>query len=208
MFQDKDAERKYIVENYSEVTDDRIDDNHWDILCSKCNIVRGFQVVRTTYTAHTGQYGGVIFDAPTTIYFKCPVCGTYKLWVLFHIYVDEVRADGKTYSPQRWYKVTSIPSDSAEDIEELPEEPKALRTAYRQAVRAMDANAHIAAAAMFRRALQIITRDILKAKPGNLVKELRARPLTPPHIHNLTLKNLFSPLNGDITQQHCEKTMG
>ena len=30
----------------------------------------------------------------------------------------------------------------------------------------------------------------------------------PPHIHNLTLKNLFSPLNGDITQQHCEKTMG
>jgi Domain of unknown function (DUF4145) len=36
----------------------------------------------------------------------------------------------------------------------------------------MDANAFIAAAAMFRRALQVITRDILSAKPGNLGNEL------------------------------------
>jgi hypothetical protein len=36
----------------------------------------------------------------------------------------------------------------------------------------MDANAQLAAAAMFRRALQIITRGLLKARPGNLASEL------------------------------------
>lgn len=36
----------------------------------------------------------------------------------------------------------------------------------------MDANAYLAAAAMFRRALQIITRDVLGATPGNLANEL------------------------------------
>ena len=74
----------------------------------------------------------------------------------------------------RWYKVTSIPNDGTEEIAELPEEPVALRTAYRQAIRSMDANAYIAAASMFRRALQVITREILKATPGNLANELRS----------------------------------
>jgi hypothetical protein len=37
----------------------------------------------------------------------------------------------------------------------------------------MDANAPLAAAAMFRRALQVVTRDVLGAKPGNLANELR-----------------------------------
>ena len=36
----------------------------------------------------------------------------------------------------------------------------------------MDANAHIAAAAMFRRAVQVITRQMLGAPPGNLAVEL------------------------------------
>src|SRR5262249_44469762 len=77
----------------------------------------------------------------------------------------------KAYS--RFYRITSLPSEGIEDIEELPREPPALREAYRQAIRAMDANAHIAAAAMFRRALQVITRELLGATPGNLANELR-----------------------------------
>jgi Domain of unknown function (DUF4145) len=36
----------------------------------------------------------------------------------------------------------------------------------------MDANALIAAAAMFRRALQVITRYLIGARPGNLANEL------------------------------------
>lgn len=174
MFIDKNTEQAYIIENYPEVTDSRLDDDHWDLFCSTCNIVRGFQVVRKAYTADRGQYStSIVWDAPRTVYFKCPVCGTYKFWILFRLSVPETREDGKTYSVERRYKITSIPNDGSEEIEELPDEPASLRTAYRQAVRAMDANAHIAAAAMFRRALQVITREILKAKPGNLANELK-----------------------------------
>ena len=76
MFRTRDDEEAYIIETYPEVTDHRIDSNHWDLFCADCNIVRGFQVVKTSYTSESGQYGGILFDAPKTIYFKCPVCGT------------------------------------------------------------------------------------------------------------------------------------
>jgi DNA invertase Pin-like site-specific DNA recombinase len=55
-----------------------------------------------------------------------------------------------------YFKVTSIPNEGLEEIDELPQNPPSLRIAYRQAIRATDANAQLAAAAMFRRALQVI----------------------------------------------------
>ena len=170
--------------NYPEVTDSRIDEDHWDIPCSTCGIVRGFQVVRRTSTeyASNSYYVGIDWNIPRMVYFRCPVCNTYKLWILFRLDFEKTEDVRKSVNSEvtfidqtsRWYKITSIPNDGSEDIEELPNEPTSLRTAYREAVRAMDANAHIAAAAMFRRALQIITREILQAKPGNLASELRS----------------------------------
>ena len=119
---------------------------------------------------------------PRMVYFKCPVCDMYKLWILFRLDFKKTEDERKSINSQvtfkhqasRWYKVTSVPNDGLEEIEELPDKPASLRTAYRQAVRSMDANAHIAAATMFRRALQIITRDILKAKHGTLASELKS----------------------------------
>ena len=107
------------------------------------------------------------FDAPVTYIFRCPVCKAFKLWSVFRV---QIPADGKYHD--HFYRLTSLPNEGLENIDELPEEPLALRVAYRQAVRAMDANAYLAAAAMFRRALQVITRQILGAIPGNLAKEL------------------------------------
>ena len=186
MFKDKEAQRKYIIENYPEVTDGRMDSDHWNIFCSNCNCVCGFQVVGSSYIMDNddGIYDYIVtWEVPQTICFRCPVCGTYKLWILFRLdyEVTEDRRDGLSIRGQatikriisRWYKVTSVPSDGLENIEELPNEPASLRIAYREAVRAIDANAHIASAVMFRRALQIITRDILKAKPGTLASELK-----------------------------------
>ena len=45
MFQDTDDLKAYIVETYPEVTDHRIDADHWDLQCTVCKITRGFQVV-------------------------------------------------------------------------------------------------------------------------------------------------------------------
>jgi hypothetical protein len=166
----------YIKENYPEVTDHRIDDDHWDLECTQCKVTRGFQVIRRDISGvdNARRYGGAIafkedFYAPHTYLFCCPVCKAFKQWIVFRI---QLPTDEAGKSKGHYFRVTSLPSEGLEDIDELPIDPPSLRTAYRQAIRAMDANAHLAAAAMFRRALQVITRDLLGAKPGNLANEL------------------------------------
>ena len=181
MFKTTEDQKEYIRETYPEVTDHRIDERHWDLHCSHCNMTRGFQVIERSEGREYTNYGGVYSidsEAPYSIYFRCPVCSGYKQWILYKIssreVIEEVNPgeEPKKKTVVRYYRVTSLPSEGVEDMEEIPENPPSLRTAYKQAIRAMDANAHIAAAAMFRRALQIITRDILDATPGSLAAEL------------------------------------
>ena len=176
MFDSIEDQIRYIKETYPEVTDGRINDAHWDLHCSKCKTTRGFQVVEMsegrTETTYHGTYN-VDNEAPRAIYFRCPVCKSYKQWIVYKIAMSEERSDGKNYRVIRYYRVASLPSEGIEDITEIPEDPPELRIAYKQAIRSIDANAHIAAAAMFRRALQVITRKILGATPGNLGNELK-----------------------------------
>jgi Domain of unknown function (DUF4145) len=178
MFRSTSDLEKYIQENYPEVTDHRIDDDHWDLECTQCKLTRGFQVIRRDISGvdNARRYGGAIafkedFHAPHTYLFCCPVCKAFKQWIVFRIELPTGEAEKSKW---HYFRVTSLPSEGLEDIDELPADPPSLRTAYRQAIRAMDANAHLAAAAMFRRALQVITRDLLGAKPGNLANELNA----------------------------------
>lgn len=160
----------YIEENYPEITDSRIDEEHWDLECTECKMTRGFQVIRRDIAGFQTQYARYNEDleAPITYLFRCPVCKTFKQWI---VYERQFRDEEGNWI-KRYFRVTSVPNEGLEEIAELPSDPASLRTAYRNAVRAMDANASIAAAAMFRRALQIITRDLLGAKPGSLGNEL------------------------------------
>ena len=175
MFQNTTDLKNYVRENYPEVTDQRIDDDHWDLECTHCKLTRGFQVIRHDIAGidNARRYGGALafkrnFDTPRIYLFRCPVCKAFKQWIVYEL--TRRNDAGSTH----YFRVTSVPSEGLEDIEELPKDPPSLRTAYRQAIRATDANAHLAAAAMFRRALQVITRDLLGAKPGNLANELKA----------------------------------
>jgi hypothetical protein len=177
MFKDDQDLLDYVTATYPEVTDLRIDDEHWDLLCTtpSCQAVRGFQIVRREVHGqwsemYRGRFDEDFFTAPKTYYFRCPVCKAFKVWIVYEFpYVDPF---DKNKRIRKYFRVTSLPAEGIEEINELPAEPAALRIAYRQAIRAIDANAHIAAAAMFRRALQIITRNLLGAKPGNLAHEL------------------------------------
>jgi hypothetical protein len=170
MFANEDELKVYIMENYPDVTDARMDDNHWDLLCDKCQMTRGFQVTRVQIGVREAAYGGLTEEwlSPQTFLFRCPVCHAFKQWIVYHFQLQHEDRKWITH----YFRVTSVPSEGLDEIEELPDDPPALRNAYREAVRAMDANANTAAAAMFRRALQIITRDLLKARRGNLANEL------------------------------------
>jgi hypothetical protein len=170
VFKNDNDLKKYIKETFLEVTDARVDDDHWDLECSICKVARGFQLTKRILVGHQTEYESFSIDysAPTTYVFRCPVCHTFKQWIIYELYFSV----GTGKSENHYYRVTSVPNEGLEDISELPEDPPSLRIAYRQAIRAMDANANIAAAAMFRRALQVITRELLGAKPGNLANEL------------------------------------
>ena len=198
MFVDDDAQIKYIKENYPEITDHRINSSHWDLHCATCGVTRGFEVTRMGYTYDRTQYSGVSFTNPSTYTFHCPVCKLYKVWILFKISGWEEDENGQSEEVTKYYKVTSLPGEGLEDIEQLPEDPSTLRVAYKQAIRSMDANAHIAAAAMFRRALQVITRDILGAKPSTLANELSS--LVGKKFNGVTLTENFSQ-NGYIIRE-------
>jgi len=175
MFQNGEEQKTYIKETYPEVTDKRINKEHWDLHCPRCGTTRGFQVIERSEGRTQASYYNTYTtdsDAPIAIYFRCPVCGTYKQWIMYKISGFEGEG-AQAEDVTRYYRVASLPSEGIEDIDEIPSEPPSLRVAYKQAVRSMDANAHIAAAAMFRRALQVITRQILGATPNNLAKELK-----------------------------------
>jgi hypothetical protein len=91
---------------------------------------------------------------------------------------------------QRIYRIAAIPPEGKYEIPELPEDPASLRMAYREAIQCLNNNCPMAAAAMFRRALQIITRDILGAPPSILAKEL-AWAVGKPNKLGVTLSKAF-----------------
>ncbi|GAI83570.1 unnamed protein product, partial [marine sediment metagenome] len=97
---------------------------------------------------------------PYFVIFRCPECNAERRWLVCDI-------DGQKY------RLLSIPGEGDWDIPELPIDPPSLRKAYAEAMRCLNANAPMAAAAMLRRAVQVITRDILGAPTGNLGNELK-----------------------------------
>jgi hypothetical protein len=90
----------------------------------------------------------------------------------------------------KYFKIMEIPSQGFHDVEALPDKPATLRKAFTEAVKSMNAGAYCAAAAMLRRALQIITRDIGGAQPGKLGTELKS--LVGKKVNGVTFSQDFS----------------
>src|ERR1039458_3797595 len=136
MFKDTPDLRKYISENYPEVSDHRINDDHWDIECTVCKVTRGFQLTRKAVLHTQVGYSDYKrdFDSPVAYLFRCPVCHAFKQWIVYEW--QEQNAESGKWEWKR-YRMSSVPSEGLEDISELPENPPSLRVAYRQAIRAM-----------------------------------------------------------------------
>ena len=154
----------YITEHFQDVTGLLLKERVKKY-CPKCEIHMGFEMVES---AHNYQ-GGSEFRHPYSTLIQCPSCESSAMWLLYKIYARG--SNGERLD--RIYRLLEMPGASVFDIPGLPAEPHALRKAYNEAVRSLEANNPMAAATMFRRALQIITRNILGAKPGKLANELQ-----------------------------------
>lgn len=157
----------YISETYPDVTDSLAANHRVFEYCPYCKARMGLNVIRREYIYYLVKRGSnellekkIDNSYPYICVFLCPDCRAERRWFLYGI-------GGQTY------RIMSIPGDSGAEIDELPIDPPALRKAYSEAIRALDANCPMAAAAMIRRTLQIITREILGAPRGNLGVELK-----------------------------------
>ena len=117
---------------------------------------------------------------PFYVTLTCPICKMVAVWLLYRMDEDPTHPSsaellsGLPHQPEKFYRIAAIPPEGLQEVPDLPEKPTTLRTSYIEAMRSLDNNCPMAAAAMFRRALQVITRDILGASPGNLASELKS----------------------------------
>jgi hypothetical protein len=158
---------EYIQQTYPDVTESLISNHRLVEFCPYCMARMGMDVLRREYVCFLVQRSSNILaekkadtDYSYICVFRCPDCKAERRWFLYKV-------------DRRTYRIMSIPGDSGAEINELPADPPVLRKAYSEAIRALDANCPMAAAAMIRRALQVITREILGAPRGNLAAELK-----------------------------------
>jgi len=176
---------RFIEQNYPEVTDRILDKEHVAGFCPKCNRDMGLQILQTKTSIKKTEYGMVDdFSWPLEVVLRCPRCGLFSLWILHKISrQEEDTAPSRAASAlaaikpphkvvERIYRIVAIPPEGKFEIPELPQEPTSLRKAYREAIQCWNSNCPMAAAAMFRRALQIITPGILVTSPSTLANEL------------------------------------
>ncbi|MFW9874933.1 MAG: DUF4145 domain-containing protein [Candidatus Thorarchaeota archaeon] len=177
--------KKFILENYPEIQPISQSDKNIIDYCPKCKARMGLKVLMQKFVAKKTDVPATpevqVMDLPFFIYLFCPECESHQIWILYLIgkekKVDKknsvlIRRESTETKEYRVYRLLSIPGESQHDIPGLPAEPASLRKAYFEAIKCLDNNCPMAAAAMFRRALQVITRDILGAKLGTLADEL------------------------------------
>lgn len=194
---DNDWLTKYITENYLDVTEQFDGEEHLNCFCSVCKKDVGFQITEREGVSHRTEYWSysMDFEHPYSICFRCPSCKLYKIWIVFKrdLRYEVVNEEGVPvrYSEEHIFRVASLPNEGLVEISGLPDSPPSLKKAYKEAIRCMDANCFLGSAAMFRRALQIITREILGAKPGTLAQEIKSLMGVPNKL-GVTLTNDFS----------------
>lgn len=105
MFANENELKLYVAQNYPRVTDARIDGDHWDLLCDKCQVTRGFQLIWKNLTQVRGHYGAYSEDwkAPQTLLLRCPVCHAFKQWIVYRMKMPQ---EDRTLIEQ-YHRVTS-----------------------------------------------------------------------------------------------------
>jgi hypothetical protein len=173
---------KFIASTYPNVTKTVLDREHIGAHCPICKRDVALKISHITSSNYASRYGKqfAVIAVPFTVSLQCPICNGLAIWVLYRIQtlkdIDVAPEDllqvKSNFQQINIYRLAAIPPEGQYEIPDLPKEPASLGTAYSEAIRCLDNNCPIAAAAMFRRALQIITREILGAKPGKLADEL------------------------------------
>lgn len=150
---------KYIIDNYENIENIPEDSKIYKDYCPKCKAVMGLEIEAKNAGATQRHFNRTVYvtppnwDLPFNFVLKCPGCNSYKIMFLYRITLDKDNV--------QFYKLYTIPELEDYSIPELPNEYPSLKSTYLEAIKCLQIGAYKASATMFRRALQIIVRDIL-----------------------------------------------
>ncbi|MCD6460514.1 hypothetical protein J7L67_07610 [bacterium] len=166
MFQKDSTYINYIIENFTNITPLFIDNNYVKEYCELCKVTMGFEIDTVPIPAEKKH---LVLKTPQPLLLTCPVCHSFKIWIVQNIFL---RGNDNIGSIQR-YRIMSIPKEQP-DIPEMPGKPHYLKKLYIEGVKCLEAGCPIAAAVIFKRAIHVLTRELLGATPGTLMSEFRS----------------------------------
>lgn len=161
----------YVISNYERIEEIHEDSKIFKDYCPKCNAIMGLDIEAKNVGATQQNFGRVVYkippnwDLPFNLLLSCPICRAKKILFLYRISVSD--------NKHNLYKLYSIPELEDYAIPQLPPKPDSLKTTYEEAIKCLQFGAYRSSAAMFRRALQIIVRDILGSKEKWLASALK-----------------------------------
>ncbi|MDX9703677.1 MAG: hypothetical protein RBU23_11650 [Candidatus Auribacterota bacterium] len=157
---------QFVKEHFTNISSLIINNSHIRDYCPLCKATMGFTIETIPLQREHMHF---LYKMPQPLMLKCPMCNSFKIWIIQNIYVQN--SDGEGHIER--YRILAIPKNESQ-IPELPDHPPGLRRAYTEGINCLEANCPTAAAALFKRALHLITRDILGANPGTLTSEFRS----------------------------------
>jgi len=166
MFEKDSSYVDYIIGNFTNITPLFIDLNHIKEYCMLCKATMGFEIDSVPIPAEKKH---LVLKTPQPLLLTCPVCHSFKVWIVQNIFL---RDNNNTGSIQR-YRLMSIPKEQPE-IPEMPDKPPYLKKLYLEGVKCLEAGCPMAAAVVFKRAIHVLTRELLGATPGTLLSEFRS----------------------------------
>jgi hypothetical protein len=184
--------RKYIEDNYELFieSDDSQISSEIPSTCDMCQRDAFLKVYSRTYDS---PYYDNKLPRFINIYLECPNCRR-KSFIQIVQFIDvkkhKIEGGGSTYSQKyKFYKLYRIPVSEDNYInEDIPSEYSSLRKTVSEANFCLSNSKFIASAILYRRAIQILTKDILGGQGKTLFKQLE------------WLKTNTNKLNIDLTE--------
>ena len=119
---------QYVSTHFQEVTQELLK-GHIIKFCPGCQTKLGFKITGKKWYYHQA---GSLSNKIDSVVIQCPECSHHAIWILYHI----ENANGAI----QVYRLVALPGESAYDIPTLPDEPPALKKAYNEATRSLEAN--------------------------------------------------------------------
>jgi hypothetical protein len=162
---------KYIKENFKVILSNdssRVSSEQ----AGKCDFCQKDAYLKIGSRWHDSPYRSGNLPSFVTFFIQCPSCGRQSFLICVVLARLESNDNGSKYVYDH-YKIYNLPTQESQfETKDIPEEHNLLKKTVLEAKYTLQNGQFMSATIMFRRALQILAKNILGAKGGSLYKQL------------------------------------